>query len=329
MSTISGLRSGLLLSVGMLVAGAALAQGGPGGYPTKPVRVVIPAAAGSLTDPVGRIVTEELARRTGQAWVIDNRPGAGGMIGSENVARSAADGYSLLFTANNFIITPSLYPTTIRYKVTEDFTPIGLVGRADNLLVASAAAGVKNIQELVAAARRAPVGPRLHVAAARVCRAPHGGTVPKQRRHQAESHRLQGRDAGDVGHALRTDSGQHHGDIDRTAYIRAGKLVPLAWTGPKRASQLPDTPTFVEAGFKDVHLGLWFGYFGPAKMPAAQVGWLNQQIAAALKHPATVEKLAGIGIEPIIASADALGEMVAREQPVYAKVVADAGLKLE
>ena len=329
MSTISGLRSGLLLSVGMLVAGAALAQGGPGGYPTKPVRVVIPAAAGSLTDPVGRIVTEELARRTGQAWVIDNRPGAGGMIGSENVARSAADGYSLLFTANNFIITPSLYPTTIRYKVTEDFTPIGLVGRADNLLVASAAAGVKNIQELVAAARRAPSGldytsPLLGSAAhltVELFRSSAGiklNHIAYKDATQGTSDTLSGRIPVNI-----------MGISTALPHIRAGKLVPLAWTGPKRASQLPDTPTFVEAGFKDVHLGLWFGYFGPAKMPAAQVGWLNQQIAAALKHPATVEKLAGIGIEPIIASADALGEMVAREQPVYAKVVADAGLKLE
>jgi hypothetical protein len=119
----------------------AWAQTGPGGYPQRTVRVIVPAATGSLTDPVARVIAEDMGRRTGQSWVIDNRPGAGGIIGTDATAKAAPDGYTLMLTANNFIITPALY-RNVTYKVPADFSLIGMVGRGDNLLVASAASGL-------------------------------------------------------------------------------------------------------------------------------------------------------------------------------------------
>jgi len=319
----------LLICLTALFAAPCLAQGGPGGYPAKTVRVVVPAAAGSLTDPVARIITDELARRTGQAWVIDNRPGAGGMIGAEAAARSAPDGYTLLFSANALVITPSLYPATARYKTAEDFTPISLAARADNLLVASAASGIRSIQDLVATAKRTPGGldytsPLLGSAAhltVELFRTTAG--IPLN--HVAYKDATQG--TGD------TLSGRIPinvmGISTALPHIRAGKLVPLAWTGTKRAPELPDTPTFAEAGYPQVHLGLWFGFFGPAKMPAELVAYLNQQVNAALKAPAVAEKLGGMRIEPVGSTSQGLAELIAREEPVYAKVVREAGLKLD
>jgi tripartite-type tricarboxylate transporter receptor subunit TctC len=319
----------LLICLTALLAAPSLAQSGPGGFPSKPVRVIVPAAAGSLTDPVARIIVDELGRRTGQSWLIDNRPGAGGMIGAEAAARSAPDGYTLLFSANALIITPSLYPATARYKTAEDFTPISLAARADNLLVASSASGIKSIQELVAKAKATPGG--LDYTSPLIGSAAHL-TVELFRTTAGIP----------LNHVAYKDASQGTGDTlsgripvnvmgisTALPHIRAGKIVPLAWTGAKRAPELPDTPTFAEAGYPQVHLGLWFGFFGPAKIPAELVIYLNQQINAALKAPAVTEKLGGMRIEAVGSTPQELAALVAREEPVYAKVVREAGLKLD
>lgn len=309
-------------------ATASLAQGGPAGYPNRPVRVIVPAATGSLTDPVARIVADEMTRRTGQTWLIDNRPGAGGIIGSDAAAKAPADGYTLMLTANNFIITPSLY-SKVPYRIPDDFTSIGLVGRADNLLVVSAASGIRNIAELVARAKAASK--------------PLEYTSPLLGSAAHLTVELFKRSAGiNLEHIPYKDSGQGTNDTlagripvnimgisTALPHIRAGKLVPMAWTGASRASELPDTPTFVEAGFKDVHLGLWFGLVGPAKMPADLVAYLNQQLNAALASPATVERLQNMRVAPLPGSAQAMSQLMASEQPVYSKLAADTGIKLD
>lgn len=319
----------VLTCVATMTASLSVAQSGPGGYPGKPVRVIVPAAAGSLTDPVARIITEELARRTNQSWVIDNRPGAGGMIGAEAAARSPADGYTLLFSANALIITPSLYPSTTRYKAAEDFTPISLAARADNLLVASSAANVRTIKELVDKAKSTPgglnytsplIGSAAHLTV-ELFRTTAGiplNHVAYKDASQGTTDTLSGRIAVNI-----------MGISTALPHIRAGKIVPLAWTGARRAPALPDTPTFAEAGYPQVHLGLWFGYFAPARLPADLTAYLNQQINEALKAPAVVEKLGGMSIEPAGSTAQALAELIAHEQPIYAKVVAAAGIKLD
>lgn len=311
-------------------SGAPLAQPatGPGGFPAKPLRVVVPAAAGSLTDPVARVVSDELARRTGQTWTIDNRPGAGGMIGSEAVARAAPDGYTLLFSANNLIITPSLF-SKVPYRVLEDFTPIALVGRGDNLLVAASASGIRSIKDLVARAKgpqgtldyTSPlIGSAAHLTV-ELFRSSAGiplNHVAYKDATQGTSDTLSGRIPVNI-----------MGVSTALPHIRAGRLVPLAWTGARRHPDIPDTPTFAEAGYPAVHLGLWFGYFGPAKLAPALVTFLDQQVAAAMKASAVVDKLAGLSIEPATGGARMLGDLMAKEFPIYAKVVAEAGIKLD
>ena len=317
----------LLLTLLASAMGAS-AQSGPGGYPQRAVKVIVPAATGSLTDPVARVIAEDLGRRTGQSWVVDNRPGAGGIIGTDAAAKAGPDGYTLMLTANNFIITPALY-RNVTYKVPADFTMIGMVGRGDNLLVASSASGIRNIGDLVAKAKSSSV--------------PLNYTSPLIGSAAHLTVELFKRNAGiEMNHVAYKDSGQGTTDTltglipvnvmglsTALPYIRSGKLVPLAWTGGQRVTELPEVPTFVEAGFKDVHMGLWFALVGPAKMPADMVAWLNRQLNATLAAPAVVDRLKALRIDPLPGSAAEASAVVARELPQYFKLAADTGLKLD
>ncbi len=318
----------LCVSLAVLPVFAQPAPGGPGGYPNRTVRVIVPAAAGSLTDPVARVIAEDMAHRTGQAWVVDNRAGAGGIIGTEATARAAPDGYTLMLTANNFIITPALYGN-VPYKVPADFTSIGLVGRGDNLLVASTASGIRNLADLVTRAKASPV--------------PLNYTSPLLGSAAHLTVELFKHSAGiQLNHVAYKDSGQGTTDtmsgviqvnvmgiVTALPYIRSGKLVPLAWTGATRSADLPDVPTFVEAGYKDVHMGLWFALVGPAKMPPDQVAWLNRQLNLSLTSPAVLDRLGALRIAPTPAPVQALNQVIAAELPVYTKLVAETGIKLE
>ena len=306
----------------------AFAQAGPGGYPNRAVKVIVPAAVGSLTDPVARVVAEDMGRRTGQNWVVENRPGAGGIIGTDATAKAAPDGYTLMLTANNFIITPSLY-RNVTYKVPADFALIGMVGRGDNLLVASTASGIRNIADLVARAKASST--------------PINYTSPLIGSAAHLTVELFKRNAGiALNHVAYNNSGQ--GITDTVAglipvnvmgistalpYIQSGKLVPLAWTGTERAPELPDTPTFVQAGFKDVHMGLWFALVGPAGLPADMVTWLNGQLNASLRSSAVTERLKSLRIDPQPGSIRDLTALVERELPEYQKLAAETGLKLD
>ena len=306
----------------------AWAQTGPGGYPQRTVRVIVPAATGSLTDPVARVIAEDMGRRTGQSWVVDNRPGAGGIIGTDATAKAAPDGYTLMLTANNFIITPTLY-RNVTYKVPADFSLIGMVGRGDNLLVASAASGIRNIADLVIRAKASAT--------------PLNYTSPLIGSAAHLTVELFKRNAGiELNHVAYKDSGQGTTDTltgtipvnvmgisTALPHIRTGKLVPLAWTGTQRAPELPEVPTFVEAGFKDVHMGLWFALVGPARMPADQVAWLNAQLNASLNSPQVIERLKGYRIDPLPGTTAELSSLIGRELPQYFKLAADTGLKLD
>lgn len=307
---------------------AAHAQQAPAAYPDRAVRLVVPANPGSLTDPVARVLAEEMKRRTGQPWSVDNRPGAGGIIGSDVVARAASDGYTLLFSANNLLISPAMY-RNVPYKVSEAFTPIGLVARADNLLVASAKTGWRGMADLLAAARKSAdgvdytsplIGSAAHLTV-ELFRTEAGirlNHIPHKDAGQGTADTLAGRIPVNI-----------MGKSTALPFIRKGELVALAYTGDRRAPELPDVPTFAEAGYPKVHLGLWFALLGPAGMPPAQVAYLSRELQAALQSPELRKRLGDLGIEPLDGRPDTLAQTMAREEPVYRKVVLDAGIKVD
>jgi len=305
-----------------------LAQGGPGGYPDRAIRLVVPAAAGSLTDPVARVIADEMRRRTGQAWAVDNRPGAGGLIGAEIVARATPDGYTLLLSANNLLISPAMY-RSVPFKVLEAFSPVGLVARADNLLVASAKTGWRSVADLVAAARASSAG--VDYTSPLIGSAAH--LTVELFRSEAGIR---------LNHIAHKDAGQGTADTlagrvpvnimgKSTAlpFIRKGELVALAFTGARRAPELPEVPTFREAGYPRVHLGLWFALLGPAKLPQAQVDYLSRELVAALKTPELLKRYADLGVDPLDGLPRTLAETMAREEPIYRKVVIDAGIRAD
>lgn len=318
----------IALAIATVSATETAAQSGPGGYPTRPIKMVVPAAQGSLTDPVARVIADAMKQSTGQPWIVENRPGAGGIIGSEAVARSEPDGYSLLFTANNFLISPAMYKN-VPYKVRESFVPIAMIARADNLLVTNASAGYRTLGDLVAAAKKTPsgidytsplIGSAAHLTVELFKR--EAGIplnhVPYKDSSQGMSDTLAGRIPVNI-----------MGKSTAIQHINTNKLVALAYTGAKRAPELPDVPTFAEAGYPGVHLGLWFALFGPAKMPPAQIAYLSDKIAEALKSPEVIKRFADLGVDPLDGSTKALAHAVETEEPIYRKVVSDAGISAD
>ncbi|HYF18013.1 MAG TPA: tripartite tricarboxylate transporter substrate-binding protein [Ramlibacter sp.] len=318
----------LCASAAAVFAFAAHAQPGPGGYPDRPVRLVIPTATGSLTDPVARILADEMRRRTGQPWTVETRPGAGGTIGTEAVVRAAPDGYTLLLTANNLVISPSLY-RNVHYNVSTDLAPIGFVASGENVLVAPPHSNLKTLADAMAAARRHPTG--LDFTSPLIGSSAHLNIEVLARQAGVRLNHIAYKDASQG--TTDTLAGRiplnMMGISTAVPHIQKGALVPLAVTGQTRLPELPSVPTFAEAGYPQVNVGLWFGLFAPAKLPAAQLAYLNQQLMAALRSPELVQRYNLLGVVPLPSSAAALAEAVARETPLFAKVAADIGLRLD
>ena len=319
--------AGVLFAAGALAfAGAAVSQSGA--YPSKPMRIVVPAVAGSSADVLARIVGERVARVQGQPWIVDNRPGAGGIIGSDVVSKAPPDGYTLLFTANNFIISPSLY-SAVPYDVYRDFAPDRPRDRTPNVIFIDASRNVKTIGELVALAKRTPggldygapfVGTAAHLLMEMFKRA--AGVeltfVPTKGTPQAFTEAIAGRVPLVIGNV--SDGGAH---------VKAGKLNALAVGDGRRSRLLPDVPTLGEAGYPGLDISLWFALYGPARMPADIIAQLNRDLVKLLGSPEVGEALESRGFEPRPSSPKELEALMRREQPLFAKVIADAAIKVQ
>ena len=274
-----------LAATALLAPAALLAQA----WPAKPIRIVVPAGAGGAADLLVRTIAEPLGSALGSTLSIENRPGAGGIIGTEAAIRAPADGYTLLLSSNTLVITPSLYK--VSYDVQRDLAPIGSVATAPNLLVASPELKVKTLQELVALARRTSgglsygspmVGSAAHLVVELLGKVSGAEFVhiPFKSGQQATLETLAGRVPLTVA-----------GVSNALPHLQSGRLVALATLGGERSRLVPDIPTPAEAGFKGVDLSLWFAMVAPAGTPAAVIDTVNRHLVGALKAPATVGKL--------------------------------------
>ena len=294
-------------------------------WPVKPVRVVVPAGAGGAADILARMLAEPMGAAFATSFIVDNRPGAGGVIGSEIVARAPGDGYTLMVSSNTLIIAPSLYK--VSYDVQRDFTAIGSIASAPNLLVASPELKVKTLAELIALARRTSgglaygspaVGSAAHLTVALLARA--AGIelvhVPFKSPQQAMIETVSGRIPLTVA-----------GVSNALPHLQGGKLVAIANLGAARSRLVPDVPTPAESGIKGVDLALWFGMFAPASTPSSLVVRINQPLNAALKSPATLARLESLGFDPAVGTPAQFNDQVRREEPMFARVVRDSGIK--
>jgi len=298
-------------------------------YPAKPIRLVVPFPAGGTTDILARAVGQKLTEAWGQPVVVDNRPGAGGNIGSELVAKAAPDGYTLLMgTVGTHAINASLY-AKMPYDHIKDFAPVILVAGVPNVLVVNPAVPVNSVQELIAYAKANPgrlnfassgSGTSIHLsgelfkvmAGVQMTHIPYKGSSPA----------LQDLIGGQV--QLMFDNLP-----SALPQIKGGKLRALAVTSATRAAALPDVPTVAEAGLPGFEASSWFGVLAPAGTPVAIIARLNAEIAKWLASPEAREKLAGQGANAAGGSPEDFAKHIAAETAKWQKVVKESGAKVD
>lgn len=298
-------------------------------YPVKPVRLVVPFPSGSPSDILGRIVGQELGVVLGQAVVIDNRPGAAGVVGVDTVAKAAPDGYTLLMGGTGALaINPGLR-AKMPYDPVRDFVPVSLVASIPFILVTTPALPANTVRELVAYAKTQPralnyassgVGSPTHLAAELF-----GGLTGVALTHVPYK-----------GTALATTdliSGQvqlmFSGVTVLLPYVKAGKLKCLAVASPARTALLPATPTVIESGFPGFTAETWTGVLAPAKTAAPIVTRLNAEVVKMLHAPEVRVRLAALGAEPVGNSSAQFGAYIRDELAKWARVVKAAGIREE
>ncbi len=304
---------------------AAMAQG----YPNKPVRWVVPFPPGGSADIMGRMIGQDLAKTLGQQVVIENRAGASAIVGSEYVAKSPADGYTLLqANVSQMTIHPSLYPK-LPYDPLKDFAPVTVLGVVTSVVVTTPALPVKSIQDLVALARKRPgllnftssgAGASTHLT----------GELLKQRAGIAMTHiSYKG-----SGPAL-TDVMAGFVEVmfenlpSALPFINAGKLKVLAVTGKDRSPVLKTVPTLAESGFPGFDMVSWQALVAPANTPKPVIDKLNAEVARVLRTPEMKEKMIGLGTEVVANTPEQFAQYLREETAKWSKIVKDAGIKLE
>ena len=296
-------------------------------YPNKPVRIVVPYAAGGGTDTVARLMAARLSTAFGQQVLVENKAGASANIGAEFVARSPADGYTVLITAPNFTTSEALYEKlTWRF---EDFIPVIHLVRYGNFLVAAPGAQIASVEQMIARAKAAPTsltygsagtGSNSHLAL----------ELLKQRTGVTIEH-VPYKGSG----PLKTDLlGEHiplgvDGLGGLGELIKSGKLKALAVLAPKRTPLAPEIPSLGDIGIHDVDGNGWYGALVPAGTPAAVVSRLHDAFAAALQAPELRERLMAMGVEPVGGSSEEFRAYLLGERKKWAGVISTAKIKVD
>ncbi len=313
-----------LAAVTLLAAGpAARAQD----YPAGPIRLIVPFAPGGGSDFIARFMAQRLSEALGQPFVVENRPGAGGNLGTEQGVRAAGDGYTLMLIASTYTVSPAV--RRLNFDPVSDITPVIQFSQGPLIVLVNPSLGVNTLQELIALARRKPgaimyassgQGSIIHAATAlfnlkagiEMTHVPYRGTGPA---------------------LTDTLSGQTQvffsSPASAMAHIQAGTLKALAVTTAKRLPALPDVPTVAEAGVPDYQVDLWHGLIAPKGVPRPIVDKINKAANASLMLSETAEKLSHDGVAPAGGTAEQFAATIAREINVWKKLAADGAIKAE
>jgi len=313
-------RRTLLLSAGALGAAAIVPAAFARDYPYKAIRIIVPFAPGGATDTLARAVAQKLTEMFGQSVFVENRSGAGGNIGTEMVARSPADGYTLLMTINSHVVNPSLYKH-LNYDPIKDFRPLTLVATAPNALVARPGFPAKTVAELIALAKKEPgkitfgsagVGSGSHLAGVlfdsmagvQMSHVPFRGVTP----------------------AIVDVMG---GQVDLVysvfsavmPLIKSGKVQGIALTGEKRSPLMPDLPTIAESGLKGYNVFSWFGLLMPANPPEAVYRKLEGALIKIVRDPELRKRFAEQGLDLVGDTSEEFGRFLKSDGALWAKVI--------
>ena len=297
-------------------------------YPSKPIRFVIPYPAGGPTDILGRVVGQKLSENIGQPVVIENKPGASGMIGAEQVARAKPDGYTILVNASIHVINPSLY-SKMAFDAVKDFAPVTQLASVPLVLVVSPSVPANSVGELIGLAKASPG--KLNFASSGVGAAPHlagellksmTGTDIVHVPYKGSSPAITDVVAGHV--TMMIDSMP-----SSMGQVKAGNLKVLGVSTAKRTPALPDVPTIAESGVPGFDVATWYGVWAPAGTPGDIVGKLQAEIAKVLQQPEIREKYADLGAEPVGSTPEQFDAYCRSELTRWAQVVKISGAKLD
>ncbi len=297
-------------------------------YPARPIRLLVPFGAGSGTDVVARQLAPRLTENLGQTVVVENRPGAGGIVGSEMIARASPEGYDLLFALSSHAINASLY-SKLPYHSSKDFAAVTQLISGPLLLVINPSLPVNTLKELVEYVKSKPgqlsyssagVGSPTHLAAelmksmtgVDLVHVPFNGAVPA---------------------ITSTAGGQtvlyFAGTASAVSFVKSGRLKPLAVTGTVRSSLFPEIPTVAEAGVPGYEVDQWYGILAPAATPKDVIARLQAAFSASLQLPEVRERLRGLGVEPVGSTPAQFGAYLLSEIQKYEKIVKASGAKVD
>jgi len=313
----------LAVIAALVAAGSAAAQT----WPARSIQMVVPYAPGGVVDFIARTLGQRLSQQVGQPVVIDNRAGAGGMIGIEYTARSSADGHTLVLMDPAVVINPVLQEKAL-YEM-KDLATVAVVGSSPLVLTVHPKLPVTDVAQLVRFAKANPG--KLNFAT------PGIGTTP----HMA-GELLKARAGIDMAHVPYKGSGPAMADLaagqvqvgfssitGALPFIKDGRLRALATSGASRSPALPDLPTFIEAGYPGFEVDLWLGIFAPAATPAVSVARINDEIRSALRDPAVMAAFAKVGVDPRSANPEESARFVRAEHDKWAQVVTGAHLRVK
>jgi tripartite-type tricarboxylate transporter receptor subunit TctC len=297
-------------------------------YPDRPVRVIVTFPAGGGTDIVARMIFQKVAERMGASFVIDNRGGAGGTIGTELAAKAPADGYTIVVVSGSHTINPALYKK-LAYDAVRDFAPVTMLVTGPGVLVVHPSLPARNVKELIAIAKSRP-GQLLYAS-------PGNGTPPHLAAELFKSM------AGiDIVHVPYKGNAQAMTDLiagqeslsfptgpSAMPHVHTKRLRALGVTSAKRATGLPDIPTIAEGGLPGYDASAWYGVLAPAGTPSPIVAKLQSEIQVAMRAPDIVDKLSAQGLEPAPNNADEFARFIAAELAKWSKIIGAAGIKVE
>jgi tripartite-type tricarboxylate transporter receptor subunit TctC len=315
----------LALAAGALLSSLAAAQE----YPTRPIRIIVPFAPGGVADNSARVIADKLGQRLNQQVIVENRPGASGNIGSEQVAKAAPDGYTLLLGFDGtMVVNPHTFPK-MPFDVLRDFAPVTKLGDATLILVAHPSVPAKTVAELVAYSKTQPGG--LAYGSSGTGGTPHlAGEMLKQRT------------GANLVHVPYKGGGQAIVDVvggqipltytaiaTAQQYVKSGRLKGVATSSEKRSTSLPDVPTFIESGVPGFVVASWTGILAPAGTPKPIVDRLQREIAAVLADPEVKARYEVLGIEPVGNTPEQFAAQIRADLAKYESVVKQANIRVE
>jgi tripartite-type tricarboxylate transporter receptor subunit TctC len=312
------------LALVLSVASAAAAQD----YPTRTVRVIVPFAPGGGTDLIARVLSQHLSQRLGQSFVVENRPAGSGIVGADQVAKSAPDGYTLLFAFSSLSSSAKLF-SKLPYDPVRDFAPVALATTSPLLVVVPAAVPAKDLKEFIAHARSMPG--KLNYGSSGPGSSPHLATEVFMSLTGVQMAHISYKGIGPAITALLANEVQF--SLVPIAvgmpHVRSGRLRALATCGPQRSAATPDVPTVNDAGLPGLEVIAWWGMLAPAKTPRAVIDRLNREVRAILEIPEVKRNMIDQGMDPAAGEPEQFATLIREDMEKWGEIGKRLGVKLD